>query len=196
MQPLDFVWVVVPLAVIVATLTGLVYYLARREEFDKHKRAVAIQKFLGIRSKQQALIRNELEKVTSLYESGNINKSTYERLQNVIFMTQERLRYEASTLLDGKDGVFKKIKKSSVEEVLLKPEVDSLLEPETISGEQEVCEVTPKKRESVKTPMKRKVKRKQVRELRAGRKKEVQMGLVAEDNALLRPNEKDRPISK
>jgi uncharacterized protein YqgQ len=196
MESLDFVLVVVPLTIIVATLTGLIYYLARREEFNKHKRAIIIQKFLGIRSKQQALMRQESEKLTTLYESGSIDKNTYERLQNVLFMTQEKLRYEASILLDKKDGVFKKIKELSVEKVLLEPEQDGSLEPETIRGEQEVCEVTPKKRESVKPQMKLKAKRKRVRELQAGKKKEVQMGLVVEGNALLRPNEKDQPVSQ
>jgi uncharacterized protein YqgQ len=186
MQSLDFVLVVVPLTSIIATLTGLIYYFARREEFDKHKRAVAIQKFLGVRSKQQALMRNELEKVTSLYENGTIDKNTFERLQNVLFMTQEKLRDEASTLFNEKDGVFKKIEELPLEKLLLEPELDESLEPETNHEEQEICEVKPKKIAKAKTRKKRTVKRKKDEKLKNGGKKELQMGIVIEDKAFVK----------
>jgi len=47
-------------------------------------------------------------------------------------------------LLNGKDGVLAGAQ-LSVEEVLLEPELDKSLEPETNRGEQEVCEVNPEK---------------------------------------------------
>jgi len=47
--------------------------------------------FLACGQKQQALIRKELENVQSQHESGIIDDITYERLLNVLFMTQEKL---------------------------------------------------------------------------------------------------------
>jgi len=186
--------VVVPLAIIVATLTGVTYYYARKEEFEKHKRTIIIQKFLNTRSKQQALMRKELERVTTLYESGNIDKHTYERLQTVLFMTQEKLRYEASILLNEKVGLFTTTKGLPVEKILLEPELDKPLETETRLEEEETKEATPRKREKVKPQMRRKAKRKHVRKKQAGMKKELQLGVMVKDNAPLRPNGHEPPI--
>jgi hypothetical protein len=194
MQSLDFVLVVVPLTVIVATLAGVIFYLARREEFEEHKRTVAVQKFLGVRSKQQALIRKELEKVQSQHENGIIDDTAYERLQNVLFLTQEKLRYEASILLNEKNGVLSRAK-LSVEEVLLEQEHDSSLEPEIIHEEQEACEVSLESCEKVSPKLKRKAVGKQRGKGQTGEKKELQMGMLAKDNAPLEPDEKERLVS-
>ena len=194
MESLDFILVVIPLAIIVATLTGVTYYYARREEFEKHKRTIIIQKFLSTRSKQQALIRKELERITTSYESGNIDEHTYERLQNVLFMTQEKLRYEAGILLNEKDGLFTKTKELPVEKILLDPELDEPLEPKTRLEEEETKEATPKKREKVKPQTRRKAKRKQVRKKLADRKKELQLEVMVKDNAPLKPNGNEQPV--
>jgi len=193
MESLDFILVVIPLAIIVATLTGVTYYYARREEFEKHKRTIIIQKFLSTRSKQQALIRKELERITTSYESGNIDEHTYERLQNVLFMTQEKLRYEAGILLNEKDGLFTKTKELPVEKILLDPELDEPLEPET-RPEEETKEATPKKREKVKPQVRRKAKRKQAKKKQAGRKKKLQLEVMVKDNAPLKPNGNEQPV--
>jgi hypothetical protein len=194
MQTLDFVLVVIPLTIIVAALTGLVFYFARKEEFQEHKRTVAIQKFLGARSKQQAQMRKELENVRNQHESGFIDDMTYERLVNVLSMTQEKLRYEASMLLSGKDGVLMGTK-LSVEEILA-TEPDKPLEPETNHEEQEVCEVKPEKTKKAKHRNKRKAKRKEDEKLQTSETTELQMGIVTENKAWLKPDEKNQPVSQ
>jgi hypothetical protein len=195
MQSLDFVLVVVPLTIIVATLTGVIFYLARREEFEEHKRTVAVQKFLGVRSKQQALIRQELEKLKSQHESGIVDDVSYDRLLNVIFMTQEKLRCEASVLLNEKNGVLS-CAQLSVQEVRLEQERDSSMEPEIIHEEQEVCEVPLKSFEKVSSQLKRKAKGQQVGKGQSGEKKELQMGMLDKDNTPVEPKEKERLVSE
>jgi hypothetical protein len=194
MQSIDFLLVVVPLTVIVGALTGLVYYLARREEFREHKRKVAIQKFLAERSKQQALIRKELENVQSQHENGIIDDMTYERLVNVLSLTQEKLRYEASMLLDGKDGLLAGARLSV--EAAPEPEADKRPEPDANLEEQEVCEAKPEKPKKTRSRKKRKTKRKENKNLHTGGNEELQMDIMTEEETGVNPDYKNSPVSQ
>jgi hypothetical protein len=73
-----------------------------------------VQKFLEARSQQQAILRKEFEKAKSQHENGTMDDTNYERLQNVLFMAQEKLRYDA-LLINEEDGVFNKIGKPPVQ---------------------------------------------------------------------------------
>lgn len=223
----DFVLIVVPLACIVAALTGATFYYARREEFEKHRRITVVHKFLKARSQQQGLIRRELEKVASLYENGNISQDTYSRLQNVLFLTQERLRYQASMLVDEKGRLTKKIDQLLVPE----PELEKSLRLETLTKEEEksegkveeappkakktsskakknppkVEETPPEAKEAApevketppevkKAPRKRTKKAKTRRKRKAKSrkpKKELQIGIIVKDSAMLKPEVKE-----
>ena len=190
MESLDFVLIVIPLSVIVVTLTTLVYYYANREEINKRKSAKTIQGFLEKRVKQQAAIQTELSHLDQMYKSRSINESIYQRLQNVLLMTQEKQRFEAIMTLNETNGMFKKETETTLEKIPVENE-DVSMEQETLPEEQEVDKVELEETPKAKTP-----KRKRIRKVQAGKKKALQKGLIDGDIARKSITENEHLISK
>jgi hypothetical protein len=173
MESLDFVIVIIPLSIVVATLTALVYYYAHKEEINSRKNAKLIQSFIEKRVKQQAAIKNELEHIEALYRSRSINESIYHRLQNVILMTQERQRFEAMTMLDPEEKGGNKKPETPPKSPQLGKE-PFWLTNEMPTEEQEITEV--------KDETEKKQKRKRTRKAKTRRKKKTETGLIDSAN--------------
>ncbi len=137
MESLDFVITVIPLSIIVATLAALVYYYAHRDEINSRKNAKLIQAFLEKRVKQQTAIRHELDHVESLYKNRNIDKSTYQSLQNVILMSQEKQRFEAITTFSERNKGLNRETEVTLESPQVGKGQDSWLENEVLRQEEE-----------------------------------------------------------
>ena len=156
MESLDFILVVVPLTIIVATLSVLVYYYAHKEEFNKRKTAKMIQEFLQTRVEQQAVIRRELGKMDEMYKTGNISKSTHQRLQNIIEMTQEKQRFETLFMLsDKKTKPKKELQQITVEKILAQEqeEMKAQQQADKANIEQEPPAEKPKRIRKKKVPI-------------------------------------------
>lgn len=177
MEPLDFVLVIVPLSIIVATLTALVYYYAHKDEINSRKNARLVQAFIDKRMRQQAAIRNELGHIENLYKSRNIDKSTYQNMKSVILMSQEKQRFEAiTTFSENNKGLSREVE-ASVESPQIGEEQDSWLENEMPHEEPEdnqAKDVTVEKQKRKRTKRARKAKPK--------KKKVPEMGIISSAN--------------
>lgn len=107
----------------------------------------------------------------------SLDFDTYQRLQSVLLMTQEKQRFEAITTLNEKNGMFKKEPETTLEKILVQNEQDVSMEQETFPEEQEVDKV-----ELEETPKAKMPKRKRTRKGQAGKKKELQKGLIVGDS--------------
>jgi len=186
METLDFALIVIPLTCIVSILVGLVYYYANREEINKRKRAKMIQGFIEGRAKQQAAIQSELTNLHQLYKSRLIDKSTYERMQNVLSMTQEKQRYEALITFNEKNGILKKKVEIPLDKLLDENQQKIPVEQETSHEEQEVDKAELEKKPGGKTP-----KRRRTRKVKAGEKKELEVGLIVDEGVLVSFEDKE-----
>jgi len=186
METLDFALIVIPLTCIVSILVGLVYYYANREEINKRKRAKMIQGFIEGRAKQQAAIQSELTNLHQLYKSRRIDKSTYERMQNVLSMTQEKQRYEALITFNEKNGILKKKVEIPLDKLLDENQQNIPVEQETSHEEQEVDKAELEKKPGGKTP-----KRRRTRKVKAGEKKELEVGLIVDEGVLVSFEDKE-----
>ena len=191
MESLDFILVVVPLTIIVATLSLLVYYYAHKEEFNKRKTAKMIQGFLQTRVEQQAVIRRELGKMDEMYKTGNISKGTYQRLQNIIEMTQEKQRFETLFMLSDDKAKPKKESEITVEKILAETKEEVSQEQQALKRKEEVDGANVEQ-----TPNAEKPKRIRKRKEKTDEKKETQLGLIAGEIAPEITDNLKKPISK
>ena len=136
-------------------------------------------------------MQREIDNLDQLYRSGNIDESTYQRLQSVLLMTQEKQRFEAITTLNEKNGMFKKEPEIALEKIPVENEQDVSIEEETLPEEQEVDKVELEEEPKARTP-----KRKRTRRVQAGKKSELQVGLIVGDNAPDSIDEKERLVSE
>lgn len=175
MESLDFVLIVIPLSIIVATLAALVYYYAHKEEINSRKNAKLVQSFVEKRVRQQAAIRSEVDRIDNLYKNRNIDKSTYESLQNVILMSQEKQRFEAIATFNDKT----KILNSELPTIPESPQVGK--EQEQGSWLENEMPHEEREEEKAKDKTREKQKRKRARK-RKTKKKGTEIGLINSAN--------------
>ncbi len=172
MEPSDFVLVIVPLSIVVATLTAMVYYYAHKDEINSRKNAKLVQAFIDKRMKQQAAIRDELQHIETLYRNRNIDKGTYQSMKNVILMSQERQRFEAITTFTEKN---KDLNREG-----LPPETPIAPEEQDACTEKETSTEEPQESPSKEVPTQkpRQKRANAARKTKPRRKKETEIGLI------------------
>ena len=172
MESLDFILIVVPLSIIVATLAALVYYYAHKEEINSRKNAKLVQSYIEKRVRQQAAIKSELDRIENLYKNRCISKSTYQSLQHVILMSQEKQRFEAITTFNDKKKILDSELVTNPESLSpqVETEQDSWLENEMPNEERE--------EEEAKDETGEKQERKRARKVKTRKKKKTDTGLV------------------
>jgi hypothetical protein len=95
-----FDFVVLPLAILVATLVASLCYYANREEIARRKTKKLIQSYLKEKTKQQVLMSKELANLDKLLEIRSIDEDTHERLKKLLTMTHENEQGETVGLPD------------------------------------------------------------------------------------------------
>jgi hypothetical protein len=95
-----FVFLVLPLGVLVFILAGMVYYFARKEERSKNRTKKLIQSYFDEKAKEQGHMKKELANLRSLLENNSIDRSTYERMKNLLTITNKKKRADADDLID------------------------------------------------------------------------------------------------
>lgn len=174
MEPLDFVLIIIPLSIVVAILTALVYYYAHKDDISSRKNARLVQAFIEKRMRQQAAIKNELNHIETLYKNRNIDKGTYQSMQKVILMSQEKQRFEAITTFTEKNKGLNRELETNLESPQVEDEQDSLMENEVPLEEPEDNQA---KDEPVEKP--RRKRNKHARKATTRKKKETEIGVIS-----------------
>jgi hypothetical protein len=174
MEPLDFVLIIIPLSIVVAILTALVYYYAHKDDINSRKNARLVQAFIEKRMRQQAAIKNELNQIETLYKNRNIDKGTYQSMQKVILMSQEKQRFEAITTFTEKNKGLNRELETNLESPQVEDEQDSLMENEVPLEEPEDNQA---KDEPVEKP--RRKRNKHARKVTTRKKKETEIGVIS-----------------
>ena len=97
MEPLDFQFFVLPLAVLIGILTLMVVYYARREERQEKKLKKLMRRYVRNRVTQEEIFAKELEKLQLLLRNKSIDKSTYSRLKETLEISFAQKREEVRT---------------------------------------------------------------------------------------------------
>ncbi len=91
---------VLPLAIIVIVLVGVVYYFVHKERNARKKTTKLVHAFIQEKAKQQNAMNRELANLDKLLKNKSIDKETYDRLKNVLVTMNEKKGAETSDLLE------------------------------------------------------------------------------------------------
>lgn len=91
---------VLPLAIIVIVLVGVVYYFARKERSARKRTTKLVHAFIKEKAKQQNSMNRELANLDRLLKNKSIDKETYDRLKNVLVKMNEKKGSETTDLLE------------------------------------------------------------------------------------------------
>jgi uncharacterized membrane protein YhiD involved in acid resistance len=97
---LYFDFFVLPLGILVVVLVVSVYHFARKEEKARNKTRKLIQSYVEEKAKEQMAMNKELANLQKMLDNKSIDKSTYERLKNVLVTMHNKERAETSDLVD------------------------------------------------------------------------------------------------
>ena len=95
-----FLLLVLPLAILVFVLVGLVYYFARKEERGRSRTKRLVESYFREKAKEQGLRDKELANLRRLLKNNSIDKDTYERMKNVLMTIHEKKKPETDDLID------------------------------------------------------------------------------------------------
>ena len=132
MEPSQFTYLILPLAIIIAILVGIVFYLARRnEETDYEKEMKELRRsllkgtldrktFLYVRDnlKAEDLFGEESKRLDDMMKSKSLDSDTYVRMKKILELNfNERLakindkyNFDNSNSKSKKNGSFNKLK--------------------------------------------------------------------------------------
>jgi len=98
MQPLDFVYVVLPLGSIVVLLVSYVLLSESRKERQEKKIKRAVEKLTKEKSVKEQAFKSQQEELNKLRETKAIDNDTYERLSTLVRMNEKNLEETISNL--------------------------------------------------------------------------------------------------
>jgi len=99
MQPLDFVYVVLPLGSIVVLLVSYVLLSESRKERQEKKIKRAVEKLTKEKSVKEQAFKSQQEELNKLRETKAIDNDTYERLSILVRMNEKNLEETINTLI-------------------------------------------------------------------------------------------------
>lgn len=98
MQTIDFTLVVLPLAISVIALIVAILIISHRSELREKKVSREVGKFIKEKEKKMEEFQRQQQELDSLLKQKAIDEQTYERLNTLIKMNQEKLN-QATDLL-------------------------------------------------------------------------------------------------
>jgi Na+/phosphate symporter len=90
----SFTFIVLPLGIIVFSLSALAYFLARKEEHSRKKTKKLLRRFIEERARNRASMHKEIAHLNQLYENKQIDKETCNRLKDVLIKMNDRKEEE------------------------------------------------------------------------------------------------------
>jgi hypothetical protein len=109
MQPLDFIYVVLPLGSIVVVLVAIVLLSESRKERQDKKIKRAVEKLSKEKEEKQHAFKNQQDELDRLNKSKAIDSDTYQRLSTLMQMSEKNLEDTMNALIFA-ENVGKKSK--------------------------------------------------------------------------------------
>jgi hypothetical protein len=112
MQTFDFTFVVLPLTISVIALISIIILISHKTELKEKRVSREVNKFLKEKEKKKEEFQRQTKELDSLLKENSIDSQTYERLNILIKMNEEKLN-QATDLLGFVNNYNKiQIKKS------------------------------------------------------------------------------------
>jgi uncharacterized membrane protein YhiD involved in acid resistance len=112
MQTFDFTFVVLPLTISVIALISIILMISHKTELKEKRVSREVNKFLKEKEKKKEEFQRQTKELDSLLKENSIDSQTYERLNVLIKMNEEKLN-QATDLLGFVNNYNKiQIKKS------------------------------------------------------------------------------------
>jgi mannitol-specific phosphotransferase system IIBC component len=99
MQPLDFIYVVLPLGSIVVLLVAIVLLSESRKERQDKKIKRAVEKISKEKAEKQEAFKNQRAELDKLNQAKAIDNDTYERLSKLMQMSEKHLEDTMNALI-------------------------------------------------------------------------------------------------
>lgn len=113
MQPLDFIYVVLPLGSMIVVLVSYVLLSESKKERQEKKIKRAVEKLVKEKSEKQNAFKTQQEELDKLRETKSIDNDTYERLSTLVRMNEKNLEETMNTLIFA-ENIGKKPKKTKI----------------------------------------------------------------------------------
>jgi hypothetical protein len=111
MQPIDFIYVVLPLGAMIILLVALILLMQTSKELLQDKKIKrAVEKLSKVKAEKQKAFKNQQEELDKLHENKSLDDETYERLSTLMRMNEKNLEDTMNALIYA-ENIGKKQKK-------------------------------------------------------------------------------------
>jgi len=105
MNPLDFIFIVLPLGVMVFLLVGGIVLIVKKEETANRRKIRRMDAIIKEKTKQCELTEKQLDELHMAYRNKSIDEAAYQRLKKLVNMNAKNYEETAADLRQIWEGM-------------------------------------------------------------------------------------------
>jgi len=105
MNPLDFIFIVLPLGLMVFLLAGALILIVKKEEGANKRKIRRMEAIIKEKTKQCEVTEKQLEELYMAYRNKSLDKDAYERLKKLVNMNAKKYEETAIDLRQLWEGM-------------------------------------------------------------------------------------------